>query len=103
MWKYCPMSHAKNKVEWCLQKAQKELKTGDIHRGLVKKTPNKALAQQHIIKAEHNLQAIITFKEAGYGDWSASATFYAIYHALLAVLVKKKDMRAEIKNARLHS
>ena len=30
------MSHAKNKVEWCLSKASKELQTGKSHRGLVK-------------------------------------------------------------------
>lgn len=83
------MSHAKNKVEWCLRKAQKELEKGDTHRGIVEKTPNIALAQQHVAKAEHDVKAISAFKEAGFSDWSASATFYAIYHSLLAVLAKK--------------
>lgn len=30
------MSHAENKVNWCLRKAEKELKEGKKHRGLGK-------------------------------------------------------------------
>lgn len=82
------MSHTKNKVKWCLKKAEKELKEDGKHRGLVKKEPHIELARQHIVKAEHNLKAIISFKETGFSDWSASATFYSIYHGLLAVLAK---------------
>ncbi len=29
------MAHTKNKVDWCLKKAQEELKQGKVHRGLV--------------------------------------------------------------------
>ena len=35
------MSHAKNKVEWCLRKAEKELNKSNTHKGLVKIAPNK--------------------------------------------------------------
>ncbi len=83
------MSHIDNKVEWCLKKAEKELKTGGKHRGLIKISPNQELAKAHISKAEHNLKAISDFKEEGYSDWSASAAFYSIYHCLLAILAKK--------------
>ena len=40
------MSHTKNKVEWCLRKAEKELKSSDTHRGLVKGDPNKEKAKE---------------------------------------------------------
>lgn len=35
------MSHAKNKVVWCLRKAEKELKETGKHRGLIKINPDK--------------------------------------------------------------
>ena len=34
------MSHAKNKVEWCLRKAEKELNKSNTHKGLIKINPN---------------------------------------------------------------
>lgn len=34
------MSHAENKVKWCLNKAEKELMEGKKHRGLVKIEPD---------------------------------------------------------------
>jgi len=82
------VSHAENKVKWCLKKAEKELKEGKKQRGLVKVKQDMDLANKHILKAEHNLKAIIAFKNIGFSDWSAPATFYSIYHALLAVLAK---------------
>ncbi|MCK4589051.1 MAG: HEPN domain-containing protein [Nanoarchaeota archaeon] len=82
------VSHSDNKVKWCLKKAEEELKEDEKHRGLVKKDPDVELAKQHIAKAEHNLKAIVAFKEHGFSDWSTSATFYSIYHGLLAVLAK---------------
>ena len=72
-----------------MKKAEKELQEGNTHRGLVKRSPDLALARKHILKAEHNLEAVSRFKEIGFSDWSAPATFYAIYHALLAVLAKQ--------------
>lgn len=82
------MSHAKNKIEWCLKKAERELKEKNIHRGLIKTSPNYKFAEMHLKKAEHNLKAITDFKKMGYSDWSASAAFYAAYHCLLAIAAK---------------
>lgn len=82
------MSMIDNKVDWCLKKAEKELKESGKHRGLVKIKPDIELARQHIKKAEHNLKAITDFRRIGYGDWSASAAFYSIYHCLMAVIIK---------------
>jgi hypothetical protein len=42
------MSHAKNKVNWCLNKARKE---GKQHRGLVKADANLEKAREHVAKA----------------------------------------------------
>ena len=82
------MSQASNKVKWCLNKAKRELEKSDLHRGLVKVERNLELAEQHIIKAEHNLKAAIYFEKGGFSDWSASAFFYCIYHCFLAILRK---------------
>lgn len=79
------MSHAKNKVEWCLKKAEKE---GINHRGLVKNEPNIDRAKQHIIKAEHYLRATGYLKKGNFSDISASTVFYSIYHCLLAIALK---------------
>lgn len=76
------------KVEWCLKKAQNEIKAGGRHRGLIKAKPNINLALAPISKAEHNLLTISKFKEAGFSDWSASAAFYCAYHCFLAILAK---------------
>ena len=78
--------HSKNKIEWCLKKAEKELSKGSRHRGLIPKKADIGLARAHINKAEHNLKAISEFKRIGYSDWSASAAFYSIYHCFLAIL-----------------
>ena len=82
------MSHASNKVKWCLDKAKKELEESDLHRGLIKTQENIELAQKHITKAEHNLKAAIYFEKGGFSDWSVSAFFYSIYHCFLAILRK---------------
>lgn len=52
------MSHSKNKVEWCLKKAERELKEEGKHRGLAKATPDIAKAREHIAKAENNLKVM---------------------------------------------
>ncbi|MEW5896988.1 MAG: hypothetical protein AB1668_04810 [Nanoarchaeota archaeon] len=41
------MSHAKNKLRWCLNKAKKELQEGRKHRGLVEVAPNIEAAKGH--------------------------------------------------------
>ena len=82
------MSQASNKVKWCLNKAKRELEKSDLHRGLVKVEDDSKLAEQHIIKAEHNLKAAIYFEKGGFSDWSASAFFYCVYHCFLSILRK---------------
>lgn len=81
------MSHAKNKVEWCLKKAEKEMKVGGRHRGLVKVEENKGMARRHIEKAEHYLEGTLVLKK-NFSDISASTIFYSMYHSLLAILSK---------------
>lgn len=88
------MSQASKHIEWCLKKAKKELEERTRlgkrlkHRGLLKTAPNAGEAQKHILKAEHNFQGIMKFKEIGFSDWSMSAGFYCIYHCFLAIAVK---------------
>lgn len=77
----------KKKVEWCLKKAEKELKETGKHRGLVLINPNLKEAREHIKKAEHYLEAALFLKEK-FSDISASAIFYSAYHSLLAILSK---------------
>ncbi|MDP2925065.1 MAG: hypothetical protein Q8N99_01710 [Nanoarchaeota archaeon] len=81
------MSQEKNKVEWCLKKALREIDEKGRHRGLIRVLPNKAKAKRHIEKAEHYLEATLFLKE-NFLDISASTLFYSIYHSLLAILSK---------------
>lgn len=82
------MSHAANKVKWCMNKAKKELAEKQKHRGLVEMLPQRELAFQHLAKAEHNFKALFYLERGGFTDWSISAGFYCIYHCLLALLAK---------------
>lgn len=82
------MSHAKNKVEWCLRKAERELKESGKHRGLVKVEPNLENAKSYINKAEHYLRATAYLKKGNFSDISASTVFYSMYHCLLAIAAK---------------
>ncbi|MBI2672981.1 hypothetical protein HYX19_01865 [Candidatus Woesearchaeota archaeon] len=82
------MTQASNKVDWCLEKAKKELQQGKKHRGLVKREPDMEEARNHITKAEHNLSAITYFDKGGFSDWSMSVAFYSIYHCFLAIAAK---------------
>jgi uncharacterized protein (UPF0332 family) len=75
-------------VQWCLDKAKRELKEIGMHRGLVEQAPDDKLAVMHVAKAEHNLNAALFFQKNSYSDWSASAFFYCIYHCFLAILRK---------------
>ena len=79
------MAHLENKLEWCLNKAKKE---GDGHRGLKEVEPDIKKANKHIEKANHNLKAMIYLIKGNFSDWSVSASFYSMYHCLLAVLAK---------------
>lgn len=88
------MSQASKQIEWCLNKARKEI--GECkrigkrpkHRGLLKTNLDIEGAKKHIAKAEHNLEAITRFKEIGFSDWSMSAGFYCVYHCFLAIALK---------------
>lgn len=82
------MSHASNKVDWCLNKAKRELEESNLHRGLVKINEDAESAKKHIIKAEHNLKAALYLEKGGFSDWSVSAFFYCIYHCFLSILRK---------------
>jgi len=63
------MSQAKKHVEWCLQKAEKEMKEEGDHKGLIKGNPDEKLAYEHIEKSEHNLKALIHNRK-NFSDWS---------------------------------
>ena len=82
------MSHAKNKVEWCIRKAPKEVKESGKHRGLVIEKPDFEKSESHIRKAEHYLKATEYLKKGNFSDLSASTAFYSMYHCLLAIAVR---------------
>ena len=74
----------KSKLAQCMKEGEK----GERHKGLKKIEPERELIDKHLKKAIHNFNAVIDFKNMGYSDWSASASFYALYHCLLALLIK---------------
>ena len=82
------MTHAGEKLKWCLRKAEKELSESGSHRGLIKKNPDLEKAKDHIEKAEHYLKATIYLKEGEFSDISASTMFYSMYHCLLSIAIK---------------
>jgi len=82
------MNHAKNKVEWCLRKAKKELESSNKHRGLVKIQPDLDQSRRFILKAEHYMKATGYLKKGNFSDINASTIFYAMYHCLLAIASK---------------
>jgi len=88
------MSQASKHVEWCLNKAKKEIeeckKLGKRakHRGLLKTDPDLDEAKRHLAKAEHDFDGITKFREIGFSDWSMSAGFYCIYHNFLSIAAK---------------
>lgn len=82
------MSQALKHINWCLKKAEKELKEGKKHRGLIQINPDVNKATGYLNKAQHNFNAIDYFNEGNYSDWAVSAAFYTIYHCFLAILAK---------------
>ena len=46
------MSHAENKVKWCMDKAEKSLKETGKHRGLIRIKPDTKKAEDYVKKAE---------------------------------------------------
>lgn len=88
------MSQTSKQIDWCLKKAQKEIKECEKlgkskkHRGLLKIQPNEELAKKHLQKAEHNLSAINYLLKGNYPDISVSMIFYSMYHCFLAISAK---------------
>lgn len=82
------MSQAKNKLKWCLKKAEEEIKEQGRHKGLIKIKPNIEKAKEHILKSEHYFNATEYLKTGDYSDISASTIFYCMYHCLLAIAAK---------------
>ncbi|MEK6935448.1 MAG: HEPN domain-containing protein [Nanoarchaeota archaeon] len=74
-----------DKLKNCLKQGEH----GERHKGLRKITSSPELIKGHIKKAIHNFNAMDIFKKDGYSDWSASASFYCLYHLLLALIAKK--------------
>ena len=83
------MPKARNLVRWCLNKANRELEKDGKHRGLLKVKQDDKLAQEHIAKAEHNLEFFMLAKENKFYDWAIVIGFYTMYHCLLAILAKQ--------------
>lgn len=75
-------------VEWCLNKAKRELEKGQKHRGLLRIKPDSLLAKDYLAKAEHNLEVFLYNKEKGYYDWTINIGFYVMYHCCLAIITK---------------
>src|SRR3989338_9623318 len=75
----------KDKIKACLKEGEK----GERHKGLRKIEKSEELAKQHLNKSMHNFKAMISFQKTGFSDWSASASFYCLYHALLALIAKE--------------
>jgi len=73
------MPKTKPKLDWCLKD----------ERRMRMIPPNSNLSKGHIIKAKHNLDAADYNVKGGFDDWAVSQAYYAMYHALLAILFKK--------------
>jgi uncharacterized protein (UPF0332 family) len=73
-----------DKLKDCFKSGEK----GERHKGLRKIKLDESLVQGYIKKAIHNFNAMDEFNKVGYSDWSASASFYCLYHCLLTILAK---------------
>lgn len=73
------MQKPKTKLDWCLSKEER----------LRRIQPNLERSKEHIGKAKHNLLAADYNIKGGFSDWAVSQAYYAMYHALLAVLFKQ--------------
>src|SRR3989338_273070 len=76
---------ASEKIKKCLKEGER----GKRHQGLRKTRPSSGVAQEHVAKAIHNLEAMTAFHDLKYSDWSASAAFYSLYHCILALLAQR--------------
>jgi len=55
-------------------------------RGLVKIKPDNREARKHLEKAEDNLRAMELLYDNAFYDWTIVVGYYAMYHAVLALL-----------------
>jgi len=67
-----------SRLEWCLSKEER----------LKIIQPNLLKSKEHLKKAKHNLLAADYNIKGNFNDWAVSQAYYAMYHALLAVLYK---------------
>ena len=88
------MSQCSKHVEWCLNKAKKELEVCEKlnkrpkHRGLVQSTPNILQAQNHLKKAEENLEFANSIDATKYGYKIIESLFYCMYQCFLSIASK---------------
>jgi len=73
------MSESENRLKWCLENSKRMRKI----------KPNNKLSKEHIEKAKHNLKAANYNVQGHFDDWAVSQSYYAMYHALLAILFKR--------------
>lgn len=66
----------RSRLDWCLSHENK----------LKRITSNRLKSKEHIEKAKHNLLAADYNIKGGFNDWAVSQAYYAMYHALLAIL-----------------
>ena len=76
----------RRKLQKCFDEGKQD---GERHKGLRKITPSAETAKAHTAKAVHNFEALTSFHDLQYSDWSASAAFYTLYHGLLAILAQR--------------
>lgn len=72
-----------------LKKCLKEGEKSGRHKGLKKIEVSESKVKGHLNKAIHNFKAMTAFQKMGFSDWSASASFYCLYHCLLALITKE--------------
>jgi uncharacterized protein (UPF0332 family) len=72
-----------------LSKCLKEGERGERHKGLRKIQISEEKVKGHLDKAIHNFKAMLNFQRNGFSDWSASASFYCLYHCLLSIIAKQ--------------
>jgi len=88
------MSRASKYVDWCLKKAEKEIKESREggkrakHRGLVRIEGDIKEAQKHLEKAEHYLKVTEYLIKGNFSDISLGTLFYTMYQCFLAVASK---------------
>ncbi len=76
---------ATNKLKKCIAEGKKG---GERHQGIKFVKMHKNEHKDYLAKALHNFEAMTSFHDLGYSDWSASAAFYALYHGLLAIIAQ---------------